>query len=58
MCHVGHAVMTNRLPIKAAFVIHAVGPYWADEEKSLLSACREALIWPGKEVEILALAPR
>lgn len=62
MCHVGHAVMTKGCQLKAAFVIHAVGPYWAggkrEEEKSLLSACREALdLAREKKLKYLALAP-
>ncbi|WP_296825970.1 macro domain-containing protein [uncultured Megasphaera sp.] len=62
MCHVGHAVMTRGFQLKASFVIHAVGPYWAggkrEEEESLLSACREALsLAREKGLKELALAP-
>ena len=54
--------MTKGCQLKAAFVIHAVGPYWAggkrEEEKSLLSACREALdLAREKKLKYLALAP-
>ena len=62
VCHVGHAVMTKGCQLKASFVIHAVGPYWAggkrEEEAALLSACREALaLAREKKLKELALAP-
>ena len=57
-----HIGMTKGCQLKAAFVIHAVGPYWAGgkrgEEETLLSACREVLqLAREKKLKELALAP-